>query len=1477
MTITAVNAPPTAANDAGSTGEGTPVSFDIVANDTDSDGTVDPASVDLDPATPGRQNSFSHANGTAVVDDAGLFTLTPNAGFVGVLTLTYTINDNEGAVSNVAQIEITVTAGNQPPVATNDNINGTEDTAFTFDLLVNDTDDNQLDVASVDLDPGTVGQETTLAVDGGTITVNASGVISYTPLANYNGSFSFTYTVEDDQGLVSSPATVSVTIAEVNDAPVAVPDAGNTTEDTPVSFNITANDTDVDGTIDNATIDLNISEAGIQNTRTTGNGSYSVDGSGLLTFTPAENYSGNAVIQYNVRDNLGLVSNNASISVNVAVINDAPVAVNDAVATDENQSVALNVISNDTDDNAINPASVDLDPATGGIQNTLTLTEGTFSVNASGIVTFLPATDYFGMVVINYTVNDNEGLTSNAATITITVNAVNQKPVANPDLANTDEDVPVSINVVGNDTDDSGIDPATVDLNVSVAGIQNTRTTPQGTYAVDATGLVTFTPAANFSGTATIQYSVRDNEGMTSDPASLTIEVAGINDKPVAVNDAITINEDNNAVINVIANDTDADGSIVASSVDLDVSAPGIQSSINVAEGSFTVASGVVTFVPLTNFFGTVTLSYTVNDNEGATSDPATITITVNAVNDPPVANNDIANTPQNVPVTINILSNDLDVDGTINPVTVDLLPSTPVVADKTRTVASGTYSVDAAGIITFTPVAAFSGTSSITYTVKDNLGATSNIATISVLVDFVNNPPLANPDAATTEEDTPVTINILSNDTDDGTLVPATVDLNTSLEGIQTTRTTPEGTFSVSSGNVTFTPTLNFYGTATNEYTVEDNIGVKSNPAIITITVTPVNDAPVANDDHATTSEDVPVVINVIANDTDVDGTINPTSVDLQPDTDAIDATRTVDQGTFTANPTTGAVTFTPAENVFEVATITYNVRDNSGAKSNNATITVNIANVNDPPTFNEIPNQRILRNSETKTVSITGISPGPQESEQVLLSAVSANTTLIPHPVITYDGFASTASLTYKPQLNQSGSAEITVKAVDAGLNEFTRTFTIEIVDVSITSTPPAIAVAGEVYEYNITTTDITETLEIIAFQKPAWATITSTGKNQAVLTGTPPADATHTTVTIQLKDGNNVVDQQDFVLTINQRPIATAFGVETAEDTPLSIGADQFILSYSDPDNHPLYEISITSLPRHGTLTLGSNAVPVDQRITVAELSGLVYAPAADYAGSDTLYFKVHDQYSASAESSYVHLTITPVNDPPRITFLESQPLEVDIGREVPYALSSGFEVEDPEDDDIVSAEIGFRRPNFNSLHDLLTFENTSRIKGVYDDALGVLTLTGAASAAEYQEAIRSVTYTFANLEDIMLDPRTVYILLNDASSASESREREIRLVFTFVDLKIPQIFTPDGNGMNDVWPFLSEDGLEPWNEATIRVFDQRGSLVFETQGFSSPWDGKKDGTYVPKGTYFYVIDMQYGKISYTGSVTILRDER
>lgn len=1476
ITINPINDPPVANADAAATTEDTPVTLNIVSNDTDIDGTINAASVDLNPSTGGRQTSINVEGGTIAVNASGVITYTPTANFNGTVTFQYTVEDNNGLVSNAATVTITVNAVDDPPVANADAVTTNEDVPVTLNILSNDTDsDGAIVPTTVDLDPGTAGQQLSLSLPGGSITVNTSGVISYTPTPNFNGAVVFSYTVQDNDGLTSNAATVTITVTSINDAPVAVNDGATTNEDVPVTINLLANDSDVDGTLNAASLDIDLTVPGVQSTRTTPNGTYSVSG-GVLTFTPAANFNGSAVIQYTVADNQGAVSNQASITITVLAINDAPVAVNDAASTNQNNAVSINILANDTDDGSLNTASVDLDPGTAGVQNSRTLTEGTFTVNSSGSVTFSPVTNYFGTVSITYTVADNDGLRSNEATITVTVIHINQKPVANPDAVTTPEDTPVTILVVANDTDDVSIDPATVDLNTTSGGIQSTRTTPQGTFTVDATGSVLFTPDANYNGTVSIQYTVRDNEGATSDPATITITVTPVNDKPVAVNDSRTINEDNSAIINVIGNDTDADGSIVPNSVDLNPATPGIQTGLTVAEGTFTVdASGVVTFVPVSNFFGTVVINYTVTDNDGAVSDPATITVVVNPVNDPPVANNDVASTPQGQSITLNLLTNDLDVDGTIDASTVDLNPATGVI-DKTRTIASGTYTVDNSGVLTFTPVPAFSGTSTITYNVADNLGAKSNNATISILVNFVNQPPVANDDAVTTTEDNPIAINVLANDTDDGTIVTATVDLNPNVGGIQNSITGPEGTFTVNgSGLVTFTPALNFHGTALVSYTVNDNIGVTSNVATLTVTVTPVNDPPVANNDAANTTEDTPVTINVIANDTDVDGTIDPASVDLVPGGD-IDGTLTTAQGTFTRNATTGAVTFAPVANFFGNATATYSVRDNLGAQSNTATITVTVANVNDPPVFNVISDQRVLRNAAATAIPITGISPGPNETEPVLLSATSANTTLVPHPTITYAGTGPTATLSFKPQLNQSGVVEITVKAVDAGLNEFTRTFKIEVVNVVITSTPPTIALIGEPYAYNITVTPVPDELSLVATQKPSWLTITSTEDNAATLGGTPPSNATPSNITIQLRNGASVVDEQTYVLNINRRPTSGNFSVETNEDVSVVLSADNFALAYSDPDGHPLNTVYFTELPGHGTLYLGTTPVGLNQDITVSELESLVYTPLPDYNGPDTTYFRVRDAFSSSGADSYINFTITPVNDAPRITFLESNPLVHDIGREVAQIFTPNFQAEDPEGDDIVSAEIGFQRPNYDLNHDLLTFNNTAKIKGVYDDTQGILTLTGVASVQEYVDAIRSITYTFINLEDIVDAPRTVYVKLSDANGTSEIAERQINLTFDFVQLFVPHVFTPDGNGMNDIWPFPDDSGLEPYNDAIIRIFDQRGKLVFETIGFATPWDGKKDGVNVPIGTYFYVIDLRYGKIVYKGTVTILREE-
>jgi gliding motility-associated-like protein len=316
------------------------------------------------------------------------------------------------------------------------------------------------------------------------------------------------------------------------------------------------------------------------------------------------------------------------------------------------------------------------------------------------------------------------------------------------------------------------------------------------------------------------------------------------------------------------------DGTINLNTVDLDPSTPGIQTTFTNAQGTWTVSNGIVTFTPASNFNGTASISYVVNDNSGATSNSATITVNITPVNDAPVANNDSATTNEDTPVTVNVCSNDTDVDGTINLNTVDLDPSTPGI-QTTFTNAQGTWTVSN-GIVTFTPALNFNGTATISYVVNDNSGATSNSATITVNVTPVNDAPVANNDSATTNEDTPVTLNVCSNDTDvDGTIDVNTVDLDPSTPGIQTTFMNAQGTWTVSNGIVTFTPASNFNGPAIINYQVNDNNGGTSNLAFIQITVIPFNDAPIVDDENVSCSYNGTITGDLTdSGDFDVDGT---------------------------------------------------------------------------------------------------------------------------------------------------------------------------------------------------------------------------------------------------------------------------------------------------------------------------------------------------------------------------------------------------------------------------------------------------------------------------------------------------------------------------------------------------------------------------------------------------------------------------
>ncbi|MES2573888.1 MAG: gliding motility-associated C-terminal domain-containing protein [Bacteroidota bacterium] len=230
---------------------------------------------------------------------------------------------------------------------------------------------------------------------------------------------------------------------------------------------------------------------------------------------------------------------------------------------------------------------------------------------------------------------------------------------------------------------------------------------------------------------------------ITSVPANL--KLAGI--PPVAANDVLTITEDPlvPGTINVVTNtpglDTDADGTVNVATVDLDTATAGIQTTYTDAgKGTYTVvATGLVTFVPVSNYNGTSVVSYTVNDNAGNTSNVATLTVTITPANDAPVAVNDniATSTANDTDVTIQVAGNDNDTidGGTINVTSIDLDPLTAGKQSTFTVPAQGTYTANADGTVTFNPLPGFSGAiTPITYVIQDNdvPASTSNVATIS-------------------------------------------------------------------------------------------------------------------------------------------------------------------------------------------------------------------------------------------------------------------------------------------------------------------------------------------------------------------------------------------------------------------------------------------------------------------------------------------------------------------------------------------------------------------------------------------------------------------------------------------------------------------------------------------------------------------------------------------------------------------------
>ncbi|HHX8576234.1 TPA: tandem-95 repeat protein [Vibrio alginolyticus] len=1213
--VTPVNDAPVAKDDTAVTDEDTPVTIDVLPNDTDIDGdtlSIDSASV---PSDQGK---------VEIID--GKLVFTPAENFHGDAEITYTVTD--GSLTDQATVNVTVNAVNDAPVVESsiadqalaedftpysidlntafsdvDNVdgeltfsvsgnsnvlvsiengiatisptadwNGSEALTFTaadpsgesvsqtVNFTVAPVADIVADKATVVEDTPTVikvlgndtfeGDDKVVSLDtnngpaNGTVSVNPDGSVTYTPNDNFHGADSFTYIVTS--GGVSESTTVNVDVTPVNDAPVATNDTAMTDEDTAVTIDVLPNDTDIDGD------KLSIQSASVPEAQGTVE---IVDGK--LVFTPAENFNGDAEITYTVTD--GALTDQATVNVTVNAVNDAPVV---------ESNLADQALVED-----FTPYSIDLNTAFSDVDNV----DGdlTFSVSGNsniqvaivnGIATFTPTADWNGSEILTFTATDPSG-ESVSQTVNFTV-----APVADivADNATVVEDTPTIINVLGNDTFEGDDKVVSLDTNNGPAN---------GTVSVNPDGSVTYTPNDNYHGADSFTYIV--TSGGVSESTTVNVDVTPVNDAPVATNDNAVTDEDTPVTIDVLPNDTDIDGDTLR--ID--------SASVPSDQGTVEIVDGKLVFTPAENFHGDAEITYTVTD--GSLTDQATVNVTVNAVNDTPVVESNIADqtlAEDFTPYSIDLNTAFSDVDNVDGELSFSVSGNSNVLVSIEN------------GIATISPTADWNGSEILTFTATDPSGESVSQTvnfTVAPVADIVA-------DNATVVEDTPTIINVLGNDTFEG---------DDKVVSLDTNNGPANGTVSVNpDGSVTYTPNDNYHGTDSFTYIVTS--GGVSESTTVNVDVTPVNDAPVANDDTAITDEDTPVTIDVLPNDTDIDGD----KLSIQS------ASVPSDQGT--VEIVDGKLVFTPAENFHGDAEITYTVTD--GALTDQATVNVTVNAVNDTPVVeSNIADQTLAEDFTPYSIDLNTAFSDVDNADGELTFSVSGNSNI---QVAIVNGIA-----TFTPTADWNGSETLTFIATDPSGESVSQT-------VNFTVTPVADIVADKATVVEDTPT-IIKVLDNDTFEgdDKVVSLDTNNGPANGTVSVNPDGSVTYTpndnyhgadsftyivtsggvsestTVNVDVTPVNDRPDSEDFTHVTDKPLTQVVFDTDTK---PLGDGDSQdHIADIEDDLNGNDLHVRITELPTSGTLFFRDNNGELHE---IKEVSDTLYEKDSLYYEADNVGF-------------------------------------------------------------------------------------------------------------------------------------------------------------------------------------------------------------------------------------------------------------
>ncbi|TAK74984.1 MAG: tandem-95 repeat protein, partial [Aquabacterium sp.] len=623
---------------------------------------------------------------------------------------------------------------------------------------------------------------------------------AYTPAADYNGPDSFTVTVSDGHGGTST-TTIAIGVTPVNDDPIARADTGSLGED--ATLNVGAangviqsgaaaagRDTDADGdALSVSAVSFGGTAGSVGSPLAGAYGSLTLRADGSYSYVPGAAAQGlddgefaTESFSYTVSDGHG-GSATTTLTITLIGSNDAPVAVADTGTLAEDSSLTFDPRSNDSD---VDGEALTVTQVAGqaiAVGSPVTLAQGTVALNNDGTLTFTPTANYNGPVNFSYTVSD--GTATASSTVSLTVTPVNDPPVAGSDFVSAVEDTPITFDPRANDSDVDGDTLSITTVNGQAIAVGSPVAIAQGSISLGSDGRLTFTPAADYNGSFSLPYTISDGHGGSAS-ASITINVAAVNDNPVARADAGSLGEDSTLTISAAngviqsgasaaGRDTDVDGDTLSvSAVSFGATTGTVGSALAGAYGSLTLnANGSYSYVPGAaaqalddGEFATETFSYTVSDGHGGTS-TTTLTITLIGSNDGPVAVADSGSLAEDTTLTFDPRANDSDVDG--DALAITQVAGQAIVVGSPVAVSHGTVALNADGTLTFTPEANYNGPVTFTYTITD--GTTTAVSSVSLTVTTVNDAPVAVNDTAFAAINTAVLIAPLSNDSDpDGT-----------------------------------------------------------------------------------------------------------------------------------------------------------------------------------------------------------------------------------------------------------------------------------------------------------------------------------------------------------------------------------------------------------------------------------------------------------------------------------------------------------------------------------------------------------------------------------------------------------------------------------------------------------------------------------------------------------------------------------